>query len=221
MASGKSSWLLRASMPKAWHAALLHGGEAYDVPRGVDVRDLCLVEGVDSQPATIVGREAGGRQVQGARGARPADAVKRLLRDHLFPAVQVDPDSLTALILRRLYRADLFVHAQGGAAAPHLVDKRLHHLRVNKRQQAGELLDQRHADAQRREYAGVLESDDPASDHGQGPWKAVQVQYVVRGEYVGPVERDTRGLGGRGARGYHDAVGGDLMVALPVQRVQA
>ena len=76
---------------------------------------------------------------------------------------------------------------------------------VDEGQQPVALVDQRHADAERGEDAGVLAADHAGADDRERARQLVEMQDVVAGEDALAVERDMRVARGLGAGGDDDA----------------
>src|SRR5260370_33015069 len=87
---------------------------------------------------------------------------------------------------------DFLVEAQGDAAVPQVVAKCLDHFGVGKLQQPRAFLDERDADAQRREDASVLDADHAAAhdNHGFGHFRHAKDVIAIDDGPV--VERDER-----------------------------
>jgi hypothetical protein len=216
---GNKFGMLCVAMPNAWQAArrpLFHrrrgqAGEADDVTDRIDVRHVGLVVLVDVKPAAIVGPQSGRVQPQGVGRASPADAVQRLVGDHLLAAHQLQAHVITVIVVIRIDRRHRLAEVKNRPVRTQVIDERFHDLAIDERQQLRARVDERDAHAQRREDAGILQADDPGADHHQRLGQLFDPQQIVAGEDVLTVAWRKRVVHGRRADGDDDERGADLL----------
>jgi hypothetical protein len=172
---------------------------------------------VHHEPAAVVGGETGGRQVQSVGGAGATDAVQRLVGNDLLAAGEVDAHARAVLVVDRLHVADRLAQPQRNPALAQVIRKRVHDFRVDERQQARALVDERDAHPQRGKDAGIFAADDAGADDGEGARQLIEAQDVVADEDALAIKGDMGILGGSGADGEHDELRGDIAVAAAVQ----
>ncbi len=80
-----------------------------------------------------------------------------------------------------------------------MIGQRLHHFGVGEFEQAGPLLDQNDAHAERREHAGVFDANHAAAHHHQGLGDLRHLQDLIAVQNGAPVDGDLRRDGGLGA----------------------
>src|SRR4029077_5614575 len=166
-----------------------------------DMRLFGAVIFIDGDASSRVRLQATGGKIQFIDVALAAHRVEQRLAGNFFLALQIGDDQMIGSFLDAF---DLFVEAQSDAAVPQMVAKRLDHFRVGELQQARALLDQRHAHAERREHADVLDADHSAThnDHGLGNLRHLQNLIAIDDGLV--VERDQRRDGRLRASGDND-----------------
>ena len=136
-------------------------GETDDVARRVDVRLLRLVVGVHGEPAAVVGREAGGREIEVGRRPDAADRVEEEVRDDPLAALEQGDGAARAFDVDV---GDVLAEAQRAVHVAHGVRERLGDLAVHEVEEARPLVDERHLHAERREHRRVLDADDAGAD---------------------------------------------------------
>ena len=146
---------------------------------------------IDADTPAAVGVEARCLQVEMLDVAGPAHGVEqRITRDPLLALERGDDRPV-----RRVHPFHLFAQPQGDAMVPEVIAERLDDLLVRELQQPRPFLDQDHADAERREHAGVLHADDTAAHHDQRPGQFNQLHQLIAEQDGAAIDRDVGRLG--------------------------
>src|SRR5271163_4789770 len=136
-------------------------------------------------------------------------------------AVEMKPDARAMLVLDDLQIVDAFVEPQRGAIFTKMVAERVGDFSVDERQQPIALVDQGHPDAKGGKNAGVFAADHSGADHREGPGQPIEMENIVAGEDLLPVERNMRVAGGLGSSGDDDLAGLDYARGAAVHMVEA
>ena len=116
---------------------------------------------VDGDAAAVVGFKAGGGEVEVVDGALAANGVEQRVAGDFFLALQVGDDGAVGELLDAFH---FFAQAHGDAGVAQVIAERFDDFLVGEFEQAGALLDERNADAEDGEHAGVFDADDAAAD---------------------------------------------------------
>ena len=160
---------------------------------------------VDLQTAAVVRGQSGCLDVQLGGIAGTADTVKRLLRDDLLAAVEMNDDAI-AVFVTKLARRRQPSCLESASSRDFPEDDTSVCLRSRNLRKAiaGAFIDQRYADSERGEHARVFASDHPRADDGQGARQFVQAKDVVASDDAPSIERNMRVHRGFGAGRDHD-----------------
>ena len=121
----------------------------------------------------------------------------------------------TTVAVGQLFDAfHLFAQAQGDAAVAQVIAEGLDDLPVGEFEQPVAFFDERDADAEDGEHAGVFDADDAAADDDQGAGQFGQVENLVAVDDGAAVDGDLGRSGGPGADGDDDAAGFERGVGL-------
>ena len=162
-------------------AALLHGGggqggEADDIAGGVDVRDFGLVVRVDLEALAVVGDEADVFQGEGLGGALAADGVEQALGRGAVCRIRV---VAWTSFCRRSPLAGQSISSILATFSPRRRVMPIWRIwywnastisRSRKSSSSAAAFDQRDADAQGAEHAGIFDADDAAADDDHATW---------------------------------------------------
>ena len=147
---------------------------------------------------------AGGGEVQVVDVALAAHGVEQRVAGNFLLAFENGGHA----VFRGFFHAlDFFVEAHGDAAVAQVIAERLDNLGVGELQQARPLFDQRDANAQDGEHAGIFHADHSAADDDQGLRNLRHAENLVAINDGAVIEGHQRGRGGLGPRGDDD-VGG-------------
>src|SRR5579883_1607873 len=107
------------------------------------------------------------------------------------------------------------MQAHGHPAVPQVIAQGFNNLLVGKLQQLGPLFDQRYANAEGGEHAGVFDANDAAANHDKRPGQVLELKDLVAVDDGASVDRNLRGLGGSSADSDDDIAGFVYAGALP------
>ena len=166
--------------------------------------------------APLVAAQASGFEVELFGGADPANGVEHHIADDFLAAGQQHPHPLAQVIPDRRHGFDGLAQPQGHAVLPELVGQHVGDLVIDEFEEAGPLVNEGHAHAQRSEHAGVLAADDAAADDGDRARQVTQVQNIVADDDALAVEGNAGVAGGAGAHRHHDNPGRHVAPAVAV-----
>src|SRR5579859_2527756 len=190
-------------------APLLHGDrgqrrEADHVAHGEDGWDSGLEVFVDRDASAGVGLEAGILKLQVIDAALAAYGIEQRVAGDFLIALHVGDDGAVGQLLHRF---QLFAQAHGYAAVAQVIAEGFDNLLVGELKQPVAFFDQRDADAEDGEHAGVFDADDAAADYDQGARQLGQVHDLVAVDDGAAVDRNAVGGGRLGAHGENDPAG--------------
>ena len=144
-----------------------------------------------------IGFKTRGGEIQFVHVSLPADGVEQRFAGNFLFALEIGADACFGSVFDAFH---FFVEPQRDAPVAQVIAKRFHHFRIRELEQARPLFDERHAHAERRKHAGVLDADHAAADHDHRFRNDRHLQNLVAvddGAVVEGNERRVRRLGSR------------------------
>ena len=155
------------------------------------------------RPRLSASRPAAAR-LRSSTGSLAADGVEqRVAGDFLF-AFEVGDDGAGGRLFDAL---DFFAEAEGDAGVAEVVAERLDDFAVGELEQAIAFFDERDADAEDGEHAGVFDADDAAADDDERARQRFQAEDLVAVDDGAAVDGHLGRAGRLGADGDDDAPG--------------
>src|SRR5262249_35019286 len=144
----------------ARQAALFHrgagqSGKPNDVPGAIDVGNRSLKVVIDSQFTSPICSKSRSLEIEPITVGLSTNGVKQTLTMNALAAGQFGNDSVALLV--KSHRNHFLAETKHGTQLAQLETQTLHDLSINKIQQSGTLIKERHFDSQRGKHGGVFQ----------------------------------------------------------------
>ena len=161
--------------------------------------------------AAIVHFDACGGQVEIVGGALAAYGVEQGIAGDFLLALQVGNHGRVGELLDAF---DLFAQAEGDAVVAQVIAEGFDNLAIGEFEKAVAFFDERDADAEDSEHAGVFDADYAAADYDQRAGQFRQREDLVAVDDRPAVDGDFGRSRGPGSDGEDDAIGLERRVSL-------